>query len=478
MQIKNAVRSSTSLHRDQAISAKAKEIALSLMLPSDFNTPRLRFAYDKLASSVSAPKFITQVDVSAGSVDPAPPIPNGMSFACLTRDPLHALIVSQLNPGSLTFQYNASFINSVDGLSTSVVSPLSANQTITLPIEPSVFYDQNGTSPSYFHPHGSTYYPGDLRGRRAFHLTATSAHVTQIVFAGSAPSGTGFTWMLLKYDNDVWNVVSNTTANFSVPPSFTVSSSGFYALEVTATTTGTAGNLTIFAYFIGTCDCIGIYPIPFLEAMAPSVEAIRINGASLMFSPTCPIMTEAGTFVGVELPPSFRWDVASQMLNFSNNSLGLDSMAGAQTFRYEKGIFAFSKPTTRHDEEFDTPFVTVSSTVCSRVHDSQMLPKSSCLFFAMRANSSYQMSTLTNWPSAQFLLSAFWAVEFVSVSPWFEKKISDIDENMTRLALEIMARTPQFHENPLHWRDIWNFVKQAGVHTLKSFVIPSLIASL
>lgn len=233
---------------------------------------------------------------------------------------------------------------------------------------------------------------------------------------------------------------------------FMANFTGYYAFtfELISTSwiadaTPTSGYLRILTGNGQTCWCQRT--LPHFSESSDLVEAMRITGVSLMYTNTSPALYRQGQITGLQCPKGTSW---LQFTDFGTVSTEKKSV----TREITNGAYGFLKPTSTEDlrmRVFQLPGDPNGDDVNQLVWD--LYPDSDYLCLVANVN---------NDQGKQGYLTVAASVEYTTLNQWVEVKHGKLGEPELEQVLELLSSVPQWHENSLHWDDIWGWIKQTA----------------
>jgi len=224
----------------------------------------------------------------------------------------------------------------------------------------------------------------------------------------------------------------------------------YYAFSCAQSSDGSTGNFQMVMEFeTASGPLFGIQAVPDIWAQATDIEGIRCVGAALMLSPKTTILNVGGACVGRQCNKGVGW--------YSSMSTGdpygkLCSEIGSERMDFQRGIYGFEKPRDVVDTEILTPFRFINGEL-SAIHNPEPMAWS-CFAVTVTAGDSG-----TSYPGALADLSILYSVEYQTDSHWRDAEVSDATTQDLIRAIEILKTVKQFHENPLHIKEILGKIK-------------------
>lgn len=431
------------------------EVAASFMLPHLFPPRRYASQFSAAPTAVASPYLVANSDWTVGSNDVGASVPNGMSVVIATRNPLAAFISWTLNPGFKVAEYGAKFC----GL------PISFNfvdsQPITLStahleelLVPQRFDDLHAADSVYFHPHGPRFYTFDVGGRKGVYLDTTLSHQTNVVAtvtSGSASAGARLNVWVFTLGSWVMQSSSTFSAGNTTGIIYTP---GLYTFTYSDTVAGAVG---ISLRFRLTCDCMAFAPIPHVDEFGGDLEGIRVNALSLMMTPHPAQLYEGGEVVGVQLPTGTDW---IGMLGSRSWWDATSQMQEALVLPFKNGLFGFHRPDDVNNFTLQRPFVIENENVVAI--NNPWFPNGGCMMIVASVG-----NIAGAYPSGVAHITAAWNVEFRTTNVWFVMSPPQITVEQFEEAMRTVAKTQQWHENPLHVKEIMRSLAQKAQTLLK-----------
>lgn len=256
-------------------------------------------------------------------------------------------------------------------------------------------------------------------------------------------------------------------------PTYTVNltRSGYYAMSIADTNTTPGVSHICGAEFKINCDALaeqrnaqyfGQFPLPNIAAQFPAIGAGRTIAASLMFSNTTPNLQIGGNAVVSQVGGGEHWvDYASY------DRLSNENPAVSQTFVAKKGAFAFLKPRDTRDLDMVLEYSTDTTstggdpniTYQNGLEDAYFLITSPTDFLAIALNMPAVQTGVDVIDARSGLWTAVWKIEYETSDQWRSLDKGFYSPEVIDTALATVNAAPQFHENPLHLKDIEEFLR-------------------
>lgn len=476
------------------------------MLPHLFPPRRFASQFQGAPTAVAAPFSVLQADWSTPDVSGA--VPPGQYFFGVSRSPLTASFRYMPNAAHNAGSYQAVFGQADDHppLATFTLSTLSAGDVpLTWNLTPGYLRELDplwwdDTDPDLadaYHPHGPTLYTVRTPdGKTATYLDGTGDHPTQVTLyytdSGLTPDTVPSTgdwesrpkvfFFAYRLAGNGWVAAGESVATASdfgesVPHELTVqvTAPGYYYFTVATPPTTVkdvdgairARQACVVDYnarieFTVTASIIGFAPIAHLPSLDQDVMGLRVNAVSGMMTPHPAMLYEGGQVAGVQLPSCCSWD---QPLENDDPFSFITALQTSTTLPLKRGIYAFHKPTDVDNFELQSPFIFHRSVITGT--NNPLVPCGGWIVYAATVP-----LTDGGYPSGACHLTITHAVEFQTTNTWFNVVPPSLTPKDYEVALEILRTTAQWHENPLHMKDILSTIASKGKALLR--VAPSV----
>lgn len=188
-------------------------------------------------------------------------------------------------------------------------------------------------------------------------------------------------------------------------------------------------------------------PLPHFTEASDLADAMRITGVSLMYTNTSPALYRQGQITGLQCPKGTSW---LQFVDFTTVSTEKKSV----TRDIVNGAYGFLKPTSTEDLRM-------------RVNQLPGDPNGddyTQLVWDLYPDSDYLcvIANVTNDQGKQGYLTVAASLEYTTLNQWIEVKHGKLGEPELEQVLEVLSTVPQWHENSLHWDDIWSWIKETA----------------
>jgi hypothetical protein len=402
---------------EQETAKYVQELVLSFTLPGEVKAKRLGSLYGSYETAVANVFALCNPAWSAN---------NATGF--LFRDPCRFFICPfLLGAGAQgTYSYTYSGYN------------ISTYQA------PLLGFPLKNTSGSSYH--GPLLYPGRIRGQQRSwyycHLgvislsnpTAQSLVVTLWAdYGGSSASG---------------SIIQTTTVGPGVDFNYVVSTAGYFAIDIYATGPSTGvdytGTLSITETSGSSRVIYAHKAMPDLNIGMARSRGIKLYGASLLFTNEASPLNRQGKLAAVQMPAATDWRPYTTYDAIS-------PLKEAYTAGAQNGYYGFLKTTSPKDYEFQNNYFANATGVTQMWWDKEI--PNDWLALAVQV-------TDLNGQDAVFKYSA--AFEYRTNDQWSTVDKPEYSEKEVEMALELVSLAPQHFENPLHWGDIVDWVKNAA----------------
>lgn len=313
----------------------------------------------------------------------------------------------------------------------------------------------------------------------AYKVETSSTQGVREVLAGGDYTGT--TWS--QTEPAIWT--ANGSADYLGYTHFYVNSTGWYRFEVIPTnefntqanvlapTVSVAFELQFTGgrQFTGAVDSSGafsIHSMPGYLTHSTLVKDLRVTAATMMFTPDAAAITLGGQAAMRQLPDSSPW-----WLEIGKTPSQLGSKPDATVITGKKGIFGFMKAQGPKSYQPIAPVSGVPSITSggftTYVPD---LPSSGGYvynpifpidgFMEMSLKAVKTSTSDSEFQSGTGHLTVCWGIEYTTDDTWVESALPEASPQSWDSASYRIRDARQFHENPLHIRDIMNFLRASG----------------
>lgn len=437
----------------KSMSRLAREILMCICNPYENPVPRFADIYSDSATAVAKPFWKIPVPWLGSSTDPgtAKYVPLTDSPIWLFRDPLRSVVLYDVNKSGSAYAYSMYFCS---GSATNALSPGGASLLLSDTFEPYVdaYLPIAYAAPtSTYTPHGPIWYPGVLPEHSGKWFWLDVGSVVSITGVCDITDTGIFNldyWGGATVDLDRLTIaaswVAATPASFS---SASVTAAGYYSINYRPSNTQ---NLSITGAAItkangATC---GHLSLKGLENNVMGIDGIRVLSYSIRYVNTAAQLQLGGSITAVQLPQGRNW-----FDNLKLDGAGYDMIAssnGAYDDKIKDGLYGFAKPTQADDFNFRTRF----ETSATGLRDSSYPLKNESAFLAVYPRVDVGVGQSGTWYIAA-------AAEYQTTDQWRDYMIPPADAGSFGEAMIHSKDIVQWHENPVHLKEIWDNIKRA-----------------
>jgi len=434
--------------------ASTAEIALAMMLPGDARPVRFR---DEMTSEESAVARLFDRPIPDWNDQAADAGLGPMAATeCMTavfRNPLRAYVYEDKNtsnaPASQTWITYDTFARPTTDFT------FSTAQTSAEVQDPEV----DGATPDLTQWHGPMLYAGRFNGRRYIWCdspknNALVANGVLNVYAGTIVHDAEIAIELWAFNGGnpiLINQVMTTTVA-AVPgqniAALLIGNPDYYTVRI-GTTAGAAAvadfqfNLR-FQNQCANCPIFRHNAAPQFFVNQKSVSDIRVIGASALISNRTPLLTRGGNIVGYQPPNSTSWSTYISQITVSPALSAyqiVSALKGSVVMGFDKGMYGYVKfediDEAQYQHSIHRNFMGVDDTSYDLVGGGYLI------IIAKHPDGAANSQTVQ--------LSFDFTIEYTTENQWVDTNIATTSPEEWRNALMIVASTPQFFENPIHW---------------------------
>jgi hypothetical protein len=242
---------------------------------------------------------------------------------------------------------------------------------------------------------------------------------------------------------------------------FTITQGGYYAFVIENLDSAGATILLSNFSFSGTVSCFGHQCAKDFEKNVGSASSIRINAASIMYTNTAPKFFREGKVVGYQVPQGDDW---KKWIDISDTG----SAMGAVEKTADKGIYGFLKST--QPEDFKMAVYTHVDTTGAILDSFRPLnQKSAFLVVNIRCTVA---TTVTE--STSLAQDGYWTIssvmEYETSDSYRDVAHPTFTEADYKLGAEYAGRLVQWHENPMHIKDLWGAITKGARNVFNGIV--------
>lgn len=426
------------LRKSQAskVSRAAKTLLANLALPSDAQPVRIGSSLGSDPTALARPRARYTVNYPVGSTFD---VPQTSSPSFLFRDPLRSLIhvVSSPTPDLNSYIADAEvdIPNCTDDVYPRYLTP---------------YVDQLDLSNSY---HGPNLYCGVLGESDNFRWFPLSTGQSLTISVLSPGLGIGvLSAQLFQLEGKTPKMIE--TLVFAGLPSAVIanigsSGPGYYAVRFNVSMAPTPGapapmNVKLVITSSAVSNVWAHKASPGIEDNLANIKTYSVLGSSLMYTNTASPLNRQGKIVARELPSKSNW---LDYLNFDQ----VANLSLAEVRDAPEGMYAFTRPSAGTFGNFKT--LVYDATDENEEYLYTILPDEP--FVIIHAS----VSTTAGQDG---YLTINQSIEYTSTSQWIEQKVGEMSNDDVKVALRLLSSMPQFHENPLHFDDVWSWIKDTA----------------
>jgi hypothetical protein len=441
--------------------------------------------YSTEPTAVASPFTIDSVDITAtvaGTIVGA-----GGYFCGISRDPLNAIMEYVLNPSTMGYAYTAVF--SVAAIDPSVLPhvscppridsklPLNGGANVPQPVNPVRYDDKYPADPLKLHPYHGSFFPriagsslGAYQGTNLMRYTYLNVGEQVMLSTWAGGVALNITGALGVYvckgtGMDALDpvLIAGATFGFFTP---TVAGNYGFILELSvAAPTLTHCTMQLNAVIGSEPPSLIVHrPMPALQNRI-AITGVRVNGCSLMVTPDSAEMAKGGRIMGVQYPVvAYSPEGLFTQLAGEPVPNAFSALEGSDTRDFEKGGYAFHMPMSANSYWMQTPVVynslaspaAVSGSASSREigdYVSYINPPDGWLLYAVQTAPNVVGGAAADWPGGVFHVTYAWSVEYQTRDVWIRRELPPFQSQPLAHAdiMAVLARAPQFHDNPFHW---------------------------
>lgn len=416
----------------------------SLALPDGSEPVRYSSRYASAPTACAAPfKRVTYKAIPDDTITQI--LPSSSLFGAVFRDPFRAAITydpNANNDGDTTPSYRAIFAGtSGTGISTNLPSSAGSGG-YPLPVECLV-------AQSTIQPHGPALFTGYLQSHPSERFIwcdtdcGLTVHLNNALIASAA-----IRVVINKYSKGVY-LPEFGAANINTgeqATTYAVTTSGYYSVVLRwQGSVIPAGYTADLLLQLGEKGTMCHHTLPNLFDNLASVQGVRMNGLSIMYTNTSSDLNNSGRVAGLQAPQSADW-----MTYAFGGFDSVSSALGATTMDVKKGMYGFLKPTQPDDYNikgsFDYDLVQRVPVGCT---------------FKLECDSDY----LVVYPEINIAggRDGYWSlaytIEYLTTDVFREIEHAECPVASYESAIQALVSIPQWHENKTHFKDIVKKIK-------------------
>lgn len=430
-----------------------EKILQSLATPELQKPERYPQSLNSKKTAIATPFTVIDTPWTVGpSADPTDNDGVGAStmYAFAFRNAMRALVYVDKNPGSQTSFYTAQVNEEGEGVSSIFHVPGSYTvDTFFDVIAPFMNVD-----PSHpYAPHGNVWYAGgDGDSQRTYYWLDNASYVL-LHANGLQPTTQTISLRAIRWNDGIIEedlaIVTDTadgtgTAEATWNPSDQIAEGtmGYFAFEVS--TSAAQGNFTID---VTNADVHMAHRcLPDFERNFSSMLKTRILAVSLRYANTAAAAYRQGECTQYQAPKSIQW------YHFINNINTMSKKSDSVTDTVINGAYQFLKPTQLSDFEFQADYELTDAFQMNMSH------------YPLAANSDYLAlrmdidPNITGTPTGQKgFFRVDYGIEFITDNIYFDIAHPEVGQPSFDKALHRLQDIPQYHENPMHLSNLWNY---------------------
>jgi hypothetical protein len=437
------------------------DIQGAIVAPQIVPPERYSTEYASNPTAVANPWSVIDYPWASSDNANSAPLASSELFMAMFRDPLRNLVYyDQNNPGSPgtpgTSTYKA-LMTPFNGTSVVPVSPVNLPGTFSTGsiFDEDVHVAMWQATGSYT-PHGPFLYCGsDERTDRTYRWFDLGETLTvDVALSASTTWGMTVTCELFDDDAPIVTAAQQSTSGTGTTASATVSfaKEGYYAIHVFVDGFGTTVSASMTMVSSTSGAVFAHLPLPAFEANKQAIDGVRIIGASCMYTNNAALIQKAGTLVGSQIPKNTDWTDYIGPLSL------VSKLAGSRTLDAQNGIYGFLKLTETEDLQLQEAF--------------QIEPVSQLIaasYFPLRSVKSFLIvrGSISPTDGRSGFMTIANSVEYGTTDVWRPIDIPRSDPDVYKRALEGLRHIQQWHENPVHLKEIFKQVLSGATSLIK-----------
>lgn len=437
-----------------------EKIAKAISLPMDTAPVRWSSIFSSQPTAVAAPwSRETASFTSSASNIAGDDLPCTDCVAFAFREPLRARIIRVSNEGGFNYEYQAYGNFPVNGLNSNGQLPTTSwNMPAPSVVQTRYLHIPYWKATTSYSPHGDTLFAGTDVNKDGRYVWMEANTVVSFQSTGVASQGYILSADLWTPDGVSKNLQSVSWSASGSPEIKTISmtNAGYYCFQLNQAAVLLIQSLK----FASTSPNVFAHkPMPNYEANLLSATAIRTMAVSMMFTNNASPLNRQGKIVQYQSPQSDHWtDYVSGTDPFNNAS----NKQGSCTRVAEKGAYTWLKFTQPQDFDYYNDYDI----------DGGVLTDS---YYPLQHGTSFLVTYVRIVPidGRDGYWTWGWGLEYQTDDVWREVDVPEFEEESFQEALTFLAKLEQYHENPLHWGELWNKIK-AGA---QKYGIPALKAA-
>jgi len=432
-----------------SIPADVRKVAKMIVAPFQNEPVRYSTEYTTEPSSLANPWDVFDA-LTSTDTNPQTLLPTTDYVIFVFRDPLRSTVAFDANNGLVLAKYQMSIYDEFSEVYTfDAVFNNALGDTTRTDVDSNYY---QSTNPGGYAPHGNFWYPGkDNVGNESGEFywydlnteLSLGVQINQLTGVGAY-----FNMDLDKWDNGkIHPAALNATASVSSTQVMTIGESGYYRLRVCFTNTQVPGdNVNLTVDWDNHKEAVWAHQcMPFFDENILSVEDPRTLGVSVLATNVSADLDASGKVVGVQLKRDQAW-FDNTSFDFLTKKSNAEASLPAKT-----GIYGFLRP------EDDDCFKMSSSYEIEQ----GIVARSG---YPLRPESEYLCVALSiiNPNGRDFRITTAYAVDYSTSDTWRPTGKQRPAPGIFAKAVFSTNQFKQWHENPLHFGDIFDFVKKVA----------------
>lgn len=297
---------------------------------------------------------------------------------------------------------------------------------------------------------------GESDPYRGFHVS--NGFKVTVTFYSFAPAWVTTLFVdLYVLEGKSWQLYRTGTITPPAPGAviFTSLPTGYYAIKARFGPFNiTAGGALTVAGLVSVSN-VNSLGMAWAHKAAPQISGFRDNietfctlGSSLMYTNTASPLNRQGKLLARELPAKTMWHNFIDFDAVANQSLALVKDA-------PEGLYAFIRPSGNEVGQFRTLQYNTGNLVGT--YDDEFL-------FTLYPEEPYVLihAQITTAAGRDAYLTRCISMEYTSLAMFIEQAKGVVSEDDLKIALKLLAELPQFHDNPFHFSDVWDWIKDTA----------------
>jgi len=415
--------------------------------------------FSELPTAVARPWAVFNAPWSGTIAGSTNSIPNTDQIMCVFRNPLRSQVFFDPNIANVAASYNIFGVTPATELDLLLPSQSMVVSTGRSGVQEQIHLVY-AKSASTYSPHGQTLYTGSIGGDERRFFWGDIGENFNFPITPSLTDATGLTlsadmWTPGGIVDDFQIITHAVVTGISTLFTFTPTTSGYFSFSV-ANLASPANVLNIINPAIISSQFHACHrSMPFFDQNVGSVDALRVMAATVMYTNRAAPLNQQGQIAGLQSPVGKHWT------DYVYG--GYQSVAGANGATVKDiatGIYGFIKPSELSDFDMRADFITENGALV----DSSYPLDDKEGFLVVYA----QVTGTAVGQDGYYTIS--YGLEYQTTDVWRELGAPIYGPDVYRRALTELKNYPQWHENPLHWADLWNGIKSAASTAMKGIL--------